>query len=100
MAHEVTPSLVRATATLARIELHEDEVAPLVAALSAIVTHVATLDAAPDRPEEGLRGPGVGAPECPLRDDVVTMGTGADAVRAMAPALDDGCFLVPRFGEP
>ncbi len=45
MAHEVTPGVVRTTATLARVAVPEDAVAPLAEALARIVAHVAVLKA-------------------------------------------------------
>lgn len=97
MAHEVTPAVVRATAALARIAVPEDAVVPLVAALSALVDHVAVLKAAADAPGVGAA---VGAPSCPMRDDTVTPGVTMADVEAMAPRVESEGFVVPRFGEP
>jgi len=96
MAHEVTPALVRATASLARLALPDDAVAPLVQALSAIVTHVATLREA----DPAARPTPADPPRCPLREDVVVAGISHESVKAMAPVFDPEGYVVPRAGEP
>jgi Asp-tRNA(Asn)/Glu-tRNA(Gln) amidotransferase C subunit len=97
MAHEVTPGVVRTTATLARVAVPEDAVAPLAEALARIVAHVAVLKASAGAPGAGAA---VGAPSCPMRDDAVTAGVSMAEVEAMAPRVEVEGFVVPRFGEP
>jgi len=84
-------------AELARLEIAEDEVERTAAELSRVLDFVAALDRLDLTHEE----PGNLAPTgTPLRDDVPD-GERLDAARAtaMAPAAEDGYFLVPPIVE-
>jgi aspartyl-tRNA(Asn)/glutamyl-tRNA(Gln) amidotransferase subunit C len=93
MAIDVTPERVRATADLARLDLGDDEVAPLAAQLQKILDHVASLEAL------DLTGvaSAVSAAACPLRDDVPAPWPHRDEALAQAPRVEDGAFVVPQF---
>lgn len=95
MAIDVTPERVRATADLARLDLRDDELAPLAAQLQRIVDHVADLAALDlaDVPPTGH----VTALACPLHDDVPAASLPRDEALAAAPRVSDGAFVVPQF---
>ena len=84
-------------AHLARIDLDPAEVAPLHAKLGAIF---GVLDALAAIDTEGV-APMAHALDTalPLRDDVVTETDRRDAYQTVAPAVQDGLYLVPRVVE-
>ena len=97
MAIDVTLERVRATADLARLDLRDDEVAPLAAQLQKILHHIAALD---DLDTDGVRGTSqVGVAASPLRDDVVVPGVDGAEALAQAPRRELGAFVVPQFVE-
>lgn len=97
MAIDVTPARVRATADLARLDLREDEVAPLAAQLQKILGHIAALEALDTSQVEPTRH--VTPLVLALRPDVPAPGLDRAAVLAQAPRADQGAFAVPQFVE-
>jgi aspartyl-tRNA(Asn)/glutamyl-tRNA(Gln) amidotransferase subunit C len=88
---------VERIAELARLEIPADRIARVADELSRVLDFVAMLD----RLNLGGYEPGEFAPaDAPLRDDVPD-GECLDATRAtaMAPAAEDGYFLVPPIVE-
>jgi len=84
-------------AHLARIDLDPAEVAPLHAMLGAIF---GILDALAAIDTDGV-APMAHAQDValPLRDDAVTEGDRRDLYQRVAPAVQDGLYLVPRVVE-
>jgi len=84
-------------AHLARIDLDPTEVAPLHAKLGAIF---GILDALAAIDTDGV-APMAHAQDValPLRDDAVTEGNRRDLYQRVAPAVQDGLYLVPRVVE-
>jgi aspartyl-tRNA(Asn)/glutamyl-tRNA(Gln) amidotransferase subunit C len=93
MAIDVTPERVRATANLARLDLRDDEVAPLAAQLQKILDHVASLEAL-DLTDVT---PSLSTAACPFRDDVPAPWPQRDEALAQGPRVEDGAFVVPQF---
>ncbi|MBK8249143.1 MAG: aspartyl/glutamyl-tRNA amidotransferase subunit C [Gemmatimonadetes bacterium] len=91
----VAPEDVRHVADLARIGLEPDRVAQLARELSGILDHMDVLARAV--PSDTLPMDGAPGVRSVLREDVAA----ADPLRrpsdAMAPAMRDGLFLVPRL---
>jgi len=90
-------SAVRAIATLARIELAEEELAPLAGELSKILDFVEQLsevDTDGVAPMSSVADQGL-----PMRADVVTDGAIADLILANAPEAAEGFFTVPKVVE-
>jgi aspartyl-tRNA(Asn)/glutamyl-tRNA(Gln) amidotransferase subunit C len=90
-------SAVRAIATLARIELAEEELAPLAGELSKILDFVEQLsevDTDGVAPMSSVADQGL-----PMRPDVVTDGGIADRILANAPEAAEGFFTVPKVVE-
>ena len=84
-------------AALARIRLTEDELEPLAAELSQILTWVeqlAEVDTADVPPMTS-----VAAMRLPMRDDEVTDGNRRDDILANAPEKAQGFFAVPKVIE-
>ena len=84
-------------ATLARIRVAEDELEPLAAELSHILTWVeqlAEVDTADVAPMTS-----VAAMSLPLRDDEVTDGNRREEILASAPQSARGFFAVPKVVE-
>jgi aspartyl-tRNA(Asn)/glutamyl-tRNA(Gln) amidotransferase subunit C len=84
-------------ATLARIRLSEDELEPLAAELSGIMTWVEQLMAVDTADVPPLAS--VVDTTLPMRDDVVTDGGCRDAVLGNAPRSARGFFAVPKVVE-
>ena len=93
----VDDKTVRRIATLARIALAEDQVAPMAQELSGILSWIEQLkeidvESVPPMTsvvEHRLR----------MRDDVVTEGNQAEALLKNAPETEDHFFVVPRVLE-
>ena len=84
-------------ALLARIEIREDEQAPLAAELSGILGWIAPLN---EGATEGVAPMTSVTPMTPvLRDDVVGDGGRAEDILANAPEREDGWFVVPKVVE-
>ena len=90
-------SAVRAIANLARIDVGEEELAPLAGELSKILDFVEHLSAvATDgvAPMNSVADLGL-----PMRADIVTDGGIADKILANAPEAAEGFFTVPKVVE-
>ncbi len=90
----VTEHDVRHVAALARLGLDEARVPALVAELNGILVH---MDALRKVKSDGAAVSGVGAGGMPLRADSGPQYPLARARRALAPAMRDGFYLVPRL---
>lgn len=88
---------VQHIARLAELAVSDEEAHALAGQLERIVTFVeqlGELDIA-----DGTAGAAVVGPErTPLREDIVAPIPMAHTPQAMAPAMQDGLFLVPRLG--
>jgi aspartyl-tRNA(Asn)/glutamyl-tRNA(Gln) amidotransferase subunit C len=85
---------VAGIATLARIRLAEDELEPLAAELSQILTWVEQLG---EVDTDGVAPmTSVAALRLPMRDDSVTDGNCRDAILGNAPQSAKGFFVVPK----
>jgi aspartyl-tRNA(Asn)/glutamyl-tRNA(Gln) amidotransferase subunit C len=88
---------VAGIATLARIRLAEDELEPLAAELSQILTWVEQLG---EVDTDGVAPmTSVAALRLPMRDDSVTDGNCRDAILGNAPQSAKGFFVVPKVGD-
>ncbi|MEZ4392756.1 MAG: Asp-tRNA(Asn)/Glu-tRNA(Gln) amidotransferase subunit GatC [Polyangiales bacterium] len=96
MVIDVSPERVRATADLARLDLRDDEVAPIAAQLQKILAHIAELDAL-DAPPLADCAPEGGATA--LRDDAPRPPLPRDEALSQAPRVEAGAFVVPQFVE-
>lgn len=93
----VDDKTVRRIASLARIALSEEQVAPMAQELNGILSWVEQLreidvDGVPPMTsvvEQRLR----------MREDVVTEGNAADALMKNAPGAEDHFFVVPKVVE-
>jgi aspartyl-tRNA(Asn)/glutamyl-tRNA(Gln) amidotransferase subunit C len=91
----VTPDDVRHVAFLARLELPDDRLQPLVAELNGILAHMDVLSAVPI-PADAAVG-GLPPAATPLRDDAAPSLALARRREDIAPEMRDGFFLVPRL---
>lgn len=94
MKIDVSPERVRATASLARLDLRDDELAPLAAQLQKILAHINALDEldAPPLAQDSAR-------LTPLREDTPTAPLDHDVALSQAPRVEAGAFVVPQFVE-
>ncbi|SEH38817.1 Asp-tRNA(Asn)/Glu-tRNA(Gln) amidotransferase subunit GatC [Magnetospirillum fulvum] len=90
-------SAVRAIATLARIELGEEELAPLAGELSNILNFVEHLSEVNTDGIEPMSS--VADLSLPMRADLVTDGDIAEQILANAPEAAEGFFTVPKVVE-
>ena len=88
---------VQHIATLARLQLAEDEFDDVVAKLSSIVDFVDQLQQAPTDDVIPMAHPLNQTQR--LRPDVVTECDERDAIQGNAPAVSDGFYLVPKVIE-
>lgn len=88
---------VQHIATLARLQLEEDEFDDVVAKLSSIVDFVDQLQKAPTDDVLPMAHPLNQAQR--LRADEVTETDARDAIQANAPAVADGFYVVPKVIE-
>jgi aspartyl-tRNA(Asn)/glutamyl-tRNA(Gln) amidotransferase subunit C len=88
---------VRKVATLARLALPEDRVAPMAKELSGIMAWIEQLNEVDIEGVEPMTS--AVAATLSLRDDVVTDGDDAGRVLANAPRREDGFFVVPKVVE-
>ncbi len=88
---------VQHIATLARLQLEEEEFDDVVAKLSSIVDFVAQLQQAMTDAVVPMAHPLNQAQR--LRPDRVTEANERDAIQANAPAVQDGFYLVPKVIE-
>jgi len=84
-------------AALARLRIDPEEAPALKDALEGILALVEELAAVDTTGIEPLANP-LDAVQ-PLRADTVTEGNRRDAFQAIAPAVEDGLYLVPRVVE-
>jgi len=90
-------SAVRSIATLARIELGEEELAPLAGELSNILNFVEQLSEVNTDGIEPMSS--VADLALPMRPDLVTDGDIAEQILANAPEAAEGFFTVPKVVE-
>ena len=88
---------VQHIATLARLQLEEDQFDDVVAKLSSIVDFVDQLQQAPTDDVVPMAHPLNQAQR--LRPDAVTEVDDRDAIQTNAPAVSDGFYLVPKVIE-
>ena len=88
---------VQHIATLARLQLQENQFDDVVAKLSSIVDFVDQLQQAPTDDVVPMAHPLNQAQR--LRADAVTEGNERDAIQSNAPAVSDGFYLVPKVIE-
>ncbi len=88
---------VQHIATLARLQLEEDQLDDIVAKLSSIVDFVNQLQQAPTQDVVPMAHPLNQAQR--LRPDVVTEVDERDTFQENAPAVSDGFYLVPKVIE-
>lgn len=93
----LTPEQVRKVATLARLQLDDDQVDAYARELSNILDLVESLEAADTASVTPMAHPLDLTAR--LRDDVVTEGDEREAFQAIAPAVEDGVYLVPKVIE-
>ncbi|HEY1734481.1 MAG TPA: Asp-tRNA(Asn)/Glu-tRNA(Gln) amidotransferase subunit GatC, partial [Acidimicrobiales bacterium] len=95
MADRITTDEVAHIANLARLSLEPAELEEMTGQLAAVLDHAADIEA--------LDVSGVEPTAHPLplvnvlRDDIVTPGVSRQEVLAMAPAVEDDRFRVPRI---
>lgn len=90
----LTAKQVQHIATLARLQLEENELDDVVEKLSRIVDFVDRLQAAPVGDVLPMAHPVDQSQR--LRADAVTESIDRDAIQANAPATKDGFYLVPK----
>ena len=93
----ITENELARIAELARLHIGSDELAALGRRLDDILGMVATLQAADTEGVVPLANP-LDARQ-PLRPDVVTEDNRRQEFQALAPAVEDGLYLVPRVIE-
>ena len=93
----ITENELARIAELARLHIDSDELAALGRRLDDILGMVATLQAADTEGVAPLANP-LDAHQ-PLRPDVVTEDNRRQEFQALAPAVEDGLYLVPRVIE-
>jgi aspartyl-tRNA(Asn)/glutamyl-tRNA(Gln) amidotransferase subunit C len=93
----ISDSELEHIATLARLHIDASERPALAQSLTNIVELVATLQAQDTEGVEPLANP-LDASQ-PLRDDEVTEGNRREAFQAIAPAVENGFYLVPKVIE-
>ncbi len=93
----VDQAAVRRIAHLARIEVREDEIAPLQAEINAILAFVEDLKSVDVSDVEPMTS--IIPMRLRWREDVVTDHAGADTIVGNAPASEDHFFMVPKVVE-
>lgn len=93
----LSPEQVRKVADLARLRVNDDQVEAYARELSNILDMVEALEAADTEAVEPMAHPlDLNAR---LRDDVVTETDRREDFQAIAPAVEDGVYLVPKVIE-
>lgn len=93
----LSPEQVRKVADLARLRVNDGQVEAYARELSNILDMVETLEAADTEAVEPMAHPlDLNAR---LRDDVVTESDRREDFQAIAPAVEDGVYLVPKVIE-
>jgi len=97
----LTPQDVSRIAHLARLELHPDEQAAMLAQINGFFSIVEQMSAVDTGGVEPLSTPLAAVMPMPLRlrEDVVSEGDHRALNQRSAPAVEDGLFLVPRVIE-
>lgn len=97
----LTSEDVSRIAHLARLELHAEERAAMLAQLNGFFSIVERMSAVDTAGVEPLYTPlsAVAAVELRLRDDVVTEPDAREANQRSAPTVEDGLYLVPKVIE-
>lgn len=93
---KITTQDVRHVARLAELAVDDTELETLTGQLDRIVEYVAQLEALPSEESVAPFHPGPGAVK--LRPDVVAPVLLVRPPEAIAPAMRDGLFVVPRLG--
>ncbi len=90
----MNPSDVEKLAHLARLEISDDTIAEVSKSVSEVIKLVDQLQAASTEGVEPMAHPQDALQI--LRSDEVTEGNVRDAFQAIAPATEDGLYLVPK----
>jgi aspartyl-tRNA(Asn)/glutamyl-tRNA(Gln) amidotransferase subunit C len=93
----VDEKTVRRIATLARIALADEQIAPMAQELNGILSWVEQLDKVDVKDVPPMTS--VVEQHLRMRDDVVTEENDADALMKNAPEADDHFFVVPKVVE-
>lgn len=93
----ITGDTVQEIAQLSRLHVDDDELASLTHSFNAILDLFEQLQSAPTDNVLPMANP-LDATQ-PLRVDAVTESNQRDAMQAIAPAVEDGLYLVPRVVE-
>lgn len=93
----LTIEQVRKVATLARLQVGDEQVDAYARELSGILDLVEALEAADTAAVTPMAHPLDLTAR--LRDDVVSEGDEREAFQAIAPAVEDGVYLVPKVIE-
>lgn len=93
----LSPEQVRKVAMLARLQVDDDQVQAYANELSSILDMVEALEAADTEAVTPMAHPLDLAAR--LRDDEVTESDQREAFQAIAPAVDEGVYLVPKVIE-
>lgn len=93
----ITPDEIENIATLARIRIADEQVAEVTGRIGEILAMVDTLQAADTADIEPMANP-LDATQV-LRPDEVTEGNRREAFQAIAPAVENGLYLVPKVIE-
>lgn len=91
----VSPAEVRRLAALARLDLSDAEVSTLAAELGSILEHMDALQRHAHRPQAATDGDVERG--APLRDDRVDFDPLRRPLDQLAPAWEDGFFVLPRL---
>ncbi|MEZ6923716.1 Asp-tRNA(Asn)/Glu-tRNA(Gln) amidotransferase subunit GatC [Acinetobacter baumannii] len=94
---DLNAQIVSAIANLARLSLNDTQSAEYAQSLNKILGMMETLKGIDTEGVEPLKSP-FDNPQ-PLRADVVTESNHRDEYQAVAPATQDGLYLVPRVIE-
>jgi aspartyl-tRNA(Asn)/glutamyl-tRNA(Gln) amidotransferase subunit C len=93
----VDSDTITAIARLARLRVEDEDLPALTARLNGILGLFEQLSDVPTEGVEPMANP-LDATQ-PLREDVVTETDRREALQAVAPAVQDGLYLVPRVVE-
>ncbi len=93
----ITPDQIARVAELARIELTPEEFAAMQHQLNAILAMVDAMQAVDTAGVEPMSHPQAMMQR--LREDRVTEGDERESFQAIAPAVEDGLYLVPKVIE-
>ena len=96
MATSIDPALVRRLASLARLNLSDNEVDGAVDHLTRFLEHADQLNEVEVERQDAEMLAVEGRPATPLRDDIVQVGDGQADAMANSPRSLDGFYVVPR----